>query len=74
MISSTDVPAGPNVPVAGEAVTVGPVLSIVYVSSPTGPALPNVSYPMNLRVVVELIGIAAVYSVSVLSGSVPSVV
>ena len=29
MLVSTDVPVGPNVPVVGVAVTVGPVLSIV---------------------------------------------
>ena len=35
----------------------------MYVSDPTGPALPRVSYPINLRVVVVLMGIGPVYNV-----------
>ena len=62
------------VPPLGVAVTVGPVLSIVYVSSPTGPALPNVSYPINLRVVVVLMVMGPAYAVLPSSGVLPSVV
>ena len=41
----------------------------MYVSDPTGPALPRVSYPINLRVVVVLMGIGPVYSLYPLSGT-----
>ena len=44
-------------------VVIGASSSSVYVSDPTGPALPRVSYPINLRVVVVLMGIGPVYNV-----------